>query len=114
MKHWLRLSLFMSALAVAPAGSALAQSSDAKPPTADNQKNDKTDIHTTADIRKAIVDDKTLSTRAHNVKVITRNGAVTLRGHVQSQDEEKAIVAKAEEVAGHGNVTDELKVSAAK
>jgi osmotically-inducible protein OsmY len=105
----------MSVLAVAvPTGSALAQSSHATAPTADNQKNNKPDVQTTADIRKAIVADKTLSTTAHNVKVITRNGTVTLRGRVHSQDEEKAVVAKAEEVAGHGNVTDELKVSPGK
>jgi osmotically-inducible protein OsmY len=106
-------------------GSVWAQSSDTKAvdtsrdarnngPTADNQKNNKTDIQTTADIRKAVVADKSLSTAAHNVKIITRNGAVTLRGRVSSQDEEKSVVAKAEEVAGHGNVTDELKVSAGK
>lgn len=111
MKRWFGLSLIASALAVAPA---MAQSSDPKGPTADNQKNDKPDVHTTADIRKAILADKNLSTAAHNVKVITRNGTVTLRGRVHSQDEEKAVVADAEQVAGHGNVTDELKVSPAK
>lgn len=125
MKHWFKLSLIAAALAVPPAGIAVAQSTDPKAvdmsrdarnngPTADNQKNNKADIKTTADIRKAIVGDKSLSTTAHNVKIITRNGAVTVRGRVQSDDERKAVIAKAEEVAGHGNVTDELKLSAAK
>ncbi len=125
MKHWFKISLMTAALAAGPVGLASAQSADAKAvdtsrdarsngPTADNQKNNKTDIKTTADIRKAIVGDKSLSTTAHNVKVITVNGAVTLRGRVKSDDERKAIISKAEDVAGHGNVTDELKLSAAK
>jgi hyperosmotically inducible protein len=122
VKHWFKISLITAALAVVPV---IAQTADTKAvdtsrdarnngPTADNQKNNKTDLKTTQNIRKAIVDDKSLSTTAHNVKVITRNGTVTLRGRVHSDDERKAIVSKAEEVAGHGNVTDELKLSAAK
>jgi osmotically-inducible protein OsmY len=83
-------------------------------PTADDQKNNEGDRKMTADIRRAVVGDKSLSTSAHNIKIITRNGAVTLRGRVKSEDEKKAVVAKAEEVAGHGKVTDELQISQAK
>src|SRR5271170_942483 len=50
--------------------------------TADNQANAKADRLTTANIRKAIIADKDLSTYAHNVKIITVNGVVTLKGPV--------------------------------
>lgn len=65
-------------------------------------------------IRKSIRDDKSLSTYAHNVKVIAQNGKVTLKGPVRSEDEKRSVEAKAVEVAGTGNVTDELSVSPAK
>ncbi len=81
------------------------------PPTAGQQKNNPSDRKTTADIRKSVVGDKSLSTLAHNVTIITQNGAVTLRGRVKSEDERRAIVAKAEEVAGKGKVTDRLMIS---
>src|SRR5215831_14686782 len=51
--------------------------------SADTQKNDKHDLAITRDIRRAIVADKHLSTYAHNVKVITQNGEVTLKGPVR-------------------------------
>jgi len=55
--------------------------------------------------------DKSLSTYAHNVKVITQNGGVTLKGPVRSDEEKQAIMAKANEVAGSGKVTDEITVA---
>jgi len=79
--------------------------------TADQQKNGKSDVQITADIRKALVDDKDLSTYAHNVKIVTRNGTVTLKGPVRSADEKKAIESKAEEVAGSGKVKSMISVS---
>lgn len=78
--------------------------------TADQQKNDRTDRVLTQQIRKAVIGDKSLSTYGHNVKIISRNGAVTLKGPVRSEEERKAIVAKAEQIAGAGNVTDQLSV----
>jgi hyperosmotically inducible periplasmic protein len=69
-------------------------------PTADQQKETAADRELAQKIRKSIVDDKSLSTYAHNVKVIVRNGMVTLKGPVQSEDEKKNIAAKAAEVAG--------------
>ncbi len=68
--------------------------------TADQQGNSKADIEMTASIRKSVLADKSLSTYAHNVKIITNNGVVTLRGPVRSQDEEQAIVEKATAAAG--------------
>ncbi len=79
--------------------------------TADNQKENKADRTTTQKIRKAILADKSLSSYAHNIKVITANGSVTLKGPVRSDEEKAAIEAKATEVAGAGNVTSELTVA---
>ena len=69
-------------------------------PTADQQKETAADRELAQKIRKSIVDDKSLSTYGHNVKVIVRNGMVTLKGPVQSADEKKNIGAKAADVAG--------------
>ena len=58
------------------------------------------DRNLTARIRKSVMADKTLSTYAHNVKIISQNGIVTLKGPVRSDDEVRSIMAKAVEVAG--------------
>jgi len=78
--------------------------------TADQQKNNFSDMEMTRRIRRLIMEDKALSIYAHNVKVITRNGHVTLKGPVHSPKEKEVIAAKAMEVAGKGNVTDEIRV----
>jgi hyperosmotically inducible protein len=54
--------------------------------------------------------DKTLSSYAHNVKIITQNGQVTLKGPVRSDDEKRAIEAKAAQIAGEDKVTSELDI----
>jgi osmotically-inducible protein OsmY len=82
--------------------------------TADQQKSNPDDRQLTQKIRKAVVADKSLSTYAHNVKIISQDGAVTLKGPVRSEEEKKAVLAKAEEVAGRGKVTDELAVQPSK
>jgi hyperosmotically inducible protein len=79
-------------------------------PTADQQKNNRSDREITQQIRKAIVKDKSLSTYPHNVKIITQNGQVTLKGPVRSDDEKRSIEAKAAEVAGDNNVTNQLDI----
>ncbi len=76
-----------------------------------DQNEDKADIKTTADIRKAVVDSK-MSTDAHNVKIITQDGKVTLRGPVKSEDEKRQIEEIATRVAGNGNVVNEIEVEA--
>ena len=68
--------------------------------TADSQPNTAADRANTAKVRKAIVEDKGLSTYAHNVKIITMNGQVTLKGPVKSEEEKQTIASKAAEVAG--------------
>ena len=83
----------------------------ANEPTADQQKNNRTDLDLTKNIRKSIMDDKSLSTYAHNVKVISQNGTVTLKGPVKSDDERKAILAKAVAAAGNTDkVVDQMSV----
>jgi hyperosmotically inducible protein len=79
-------------------------------PTADQQKETAADRELAQKIRKSIVDDKSLSTYGHNVKVIVRNGMVTLKGPVQSEDEKKTIGAKAADAAGADKVQNELTV----
>jgi hyperosmotically inducible protein len=83
---------------------------NANEPTANRQKQNRSDREITQQVRKAIVKDKSLSTYAHNVKVITQNGMVTLKGPVHSEEEKKAIEAKAAEVAGQDKVTNQLDV----
>lgn len=79
--------------------------------TADQQKSDRTDRKLTKNIRQSIMADKSLSTYAHNIKVISQNGAVTLKGPVQSDDEKRAVIAKAVAVVGSPDkVTDQISV----
>jgi hyperosmotically inducible periplasmic protein len=78
--------------------------------TADQQKSNPADRETTRSIRAAIMKDKSLSTYAHNVKVITQDGKVTLKGPVRSDDEKMNVEAKAVAVAGADNVTNQLTV----
>lgn len=80
-------------------------------PTADDQKMNPADRAITQKIRKALHDDNSLSTYAHNVKIITQDGKVTLRGPVRSEEEKARIEAKAVAVAGPGNVTNQLEVA---
>jgi|SRR5580698_8512990 hyperosmotically inducible protein len=79
-------------------------------PTADQQQNNRSDRDITQQIRKSIMDDKSLSTYAHNVKIITQNGQVTLKGPVRSEEEKRAVEAKANEIAGEGKVTNQLAI----
>ena len=79
-------------------------------PTADQQKDNRSDQDITQQIRQSIMKDKSLSTYAHNVKIITQNGQVTLKGPVRSEDEKKTVEAKATEVAGENKVTSQLDI----
>jgi hyperosmotically inducible periplasmic protein len=79
--------------------------------TADDQKNDRTDLQLTQEIRKALVADESLSTYAHNVKVIARKGKVTLKGPVRTADEKKVVETKAAKVAGADNIINQLSVA---
>ena len=85
--------------------------STGKTSTADAQKNDSTDIALTQQIRKSVMADKTLSTYAHNVKIVTVNGTVTLNGVVRDSHEKDVVAMKAQAIAGKDNVTDALTVA---
>jgi len=77
------------------------------PPDQGSSESDRT---VTQEIRRAITKDDTFSTDAHNVKIMTMNGAVTLRGVVKSQAEKDQIEAKAKVVAGVTRVDNQLEV----
>jgi osmotically-inducible protein OsmY len=78
---------------------------------ADKQSNKEADMEITRQIRKAVTDDKSLSTYAHNVKIITKNGKVFLKGPVRTAQERTNIGEKAAAVAGAENVTNSLTVA---
>jgi hyperosmotically inducible periplasmic protein len=129
MKWFLRLTLnifVFSCLLVGTWATASAQDSSQQPapdntkvnerdkdksqPTADQQKDNRSDRDITQQIRQSVMKDKSLSTYAHNVKIISQNGMVTLKGPVRSDDEKHAVEAKAAEVVGQDKITSELEV----
>jgi hyperosmotically inducible periplasmic protein len=79
--------------------------------TADQQKDNAIDRDLTQKIRRALMQDKTLSSYAHNVKVVAQGGQVTLKGPVRSTKEKQSVEAKAVEVAGAGHVTNQMSVA---
>jgi len=87
---------------------------DQSRPTAGQQKENRPDREITRLIRRSITQDKDLSTYAKNIKIITQNGNVTLRGPVRSEQEKKTVEAKANEVAGADHVKSEIQLAAPK
>jgi hyperosmotically inducible protein len=83
---------------------------DKSQPTADQQKENKSDRELASKVRRALVQDKSLSTYAHNVKVVAQDGMVTLKGPVHSDQEKQAVEAKAAEIAGADKVTNQIEV----
>ena len=94
-----------------PAADNTTKNKDENPPTADQQKMNPTDRAIAQKIRKAIHEDKSLSIYAHNIKVISQDGKVTLRGPVRSEEDKANIMAKAAGIAGQENVTNELEIA---
>lgn len=78
--------------------------------SADKQSNVQSDRTTTAQIRRALVADKGLSTYAHNVKVLVQNGSVTLKGPVRSGEEKQKVLADAGSVVSSDKISDQLTV----
>jgi osmotically-inducible protein OsmY len=78
--------------------------------TADQAGNKQSDVDMMQKIRQAVIGDPSLSTYAHNVKIIAKHGKVILKGPVTSAAEKQNIEAKATAVAGAGNVRDKLSV----
>jgi osmotically-inducible protein OsmY len=121
---WLRALLAVVVL-TAPAWPAIAQTSADNTKvnkqdrakgavTADQQKENAADREITQKIRKAIMADKSLSSYAHNVKIVTQDGQVTLKGPVRSDEEKRIVQAKATEVAGTDHVTNQITIAPAK
>jgi osmotically-inducible protein OsmY len=81
--------------------------------TADQQKENGTDRNMVKRIRQSLMNDKSLSTYAHNVKVVSQGGQVTLKGPVRSEEEKRSVEAKATEIAGVGHVTSEISIAPA-
>jgi hyperosmotically inducible periplasmic protein len=79
--------------------------------TSGDQSSSKPDIKITQEVRKAVVGDKDLSTNAHNVKIITKNGIVTLRGPVNTPEEKASVADKAKSIAGVHRVDNQLEVA---
>jgi hyperosmotically inducible protein len=105
------VALAQNSTAVAPDNSAVnARDRDAGAVTAGQQSNTKSDTAITRKIRRTVMKDTTLSTMAHNVKIITVNGGVTLRGPVKTDDEKTAVGNIAQQVAGADKVNNQLEV----
>jgi hyperosmotically inducible protein len=76
-----------------------------------DQSNDETSTRITASIRRAVMEDKSLSTDAHNVKIVTNANTVTIRGPVASAAEKKRIESLAEKSAAGRQIQNELSVA---
>ena len=125
-KNWIITAVAAGLLALGGStiGSAQSQSpaadntkknkTESKGVTADQGKNNQADRELMQKIRQSVVADKSLSTYAHNVKIIAHGGKVTLKGPVHSEAEKQTIEQKATEVAGAGNVTNDITIKAAK
>ncbi len=93
-----------------PANHSAQNAHNATQPTAQNQQENDVDLKITQKIRQAVVGDDSLSMAGKNVKIITANGLVTLRGPVDSAQEKANIAAKAAHVAGVAKVDNQLDV----
>ncbi len=80
-------------------------------PTADNAVNSDADRDLTQKIRQAVMDDSTLSTNAHNAKIVVQSGTVTLVGPVASDAERARLEQIATAQAGDGKVVNQLEVT---
>ncbi len=87
---------------------------DHKTLTPGDQSNKPEDIKITQAIRQAIVNDKSLTITAKNIKIITIDGKVTLRGPVNSAEEKTKINDLAKTAAGTNPVDNQLEVKASK
>lgn len=78
--------------------------------TADQQKNMPSDMEITRLIRQDLMQNDSLSDYAHNIKIITVNGKVTLKGPVRSKNEIKSILKSARSVAGVSNIINQITI----
>jgi hyperosmotically inducible periplasmic protein len=108
----MRPAFAQSAMNSAPDNSAQNQRDrDHQTLTPMDQSNKPEDLTITSKIRQAVMKDDQLSTEAKNIKIITIDGAVTLRGPVKTEGERADIVARAAQIAGDANVHSELEIA---
>jgi osmotically-inducible protein OsmY len=90
----------------------IVRAEDGPPLQRDNSgvNNAKSDVELTRQIREAVVKDASLSVMAQNVKIVSENGSVTLRGPVKTEAEKDAIGSKAQAIAGADNDNNQLEV----
>jgi len=79
--------------------------------TSGDQAENEADRTISQNIRQAVVADDSVSTNGKNVKIITVDGTVTLRGPVKSEQEKTNIGAKAQQVAGVKKVDNQLEIA---
>ncbi len=84
------------------------ETSDQKALTPFDQSESKDDRMLTQQIRKMLMDDDRLSTSAKNIKVITINGVVTLKGELKDKEEKMTIVEKIKKIPGIRKIDDHL------
>ena len=82
--------------------------------TSGDQSNSSEDVQITAAIRSAVVKEDSLSSTAKNVKIITADGVITLRGPVQNEAEKAKIAELAQSAAGNAKIDNQLEVKASK
>jgi hyperosmotically inducible periplasmic protein len=82
--------------------------------TSGDQSNSSADLQITQAIRQALMKDSELSTTAKNIKIITANGQVTLRGPVKTAQEKAKIGQIARSAAGGAQIDDQLDVKESK
>ena len=121
----MRKPLFATLLAVAALSSCKSRSNEppaadntarnerdrAATPTADQASNGAADRDVMQKIRKAVIDDGSLSTNAHNCKIVVQDGTVTLAGPVASEDERAKVEQIATANAGDRKVVNQLEVT---
>jgi hyperosmotically inducible periplasmic protein len=79
--------------------------------TPGDQSESETDRTISQNVRQAVVADDSVSTNGKNVKIITNDGTVTLRGPVKSEQEKTNIGAKAQQIAGVKRVDNQLEIA---
>lgn len=79
--------------------------------TSGDQSESETDRTITQNVRQAVTADDSISTNGKNVKIVTVDGTVTLRGPVKSEQEKTNIAAKAQQIAGVKQVDNQLEIA---
>jgi osmotically-inducible protein OsmY len=87
-----------------------ARDADGNTVTPMDQGSSDADMSITQQIRKAVVDSDKLSTNAKNIKIITQDGVVTLRGPVKTPEEKAAIASVAQKTGGVKRVDNQLEI----